>query len=53
MPSTSETQAKAARMALLAKQGKISPDRLKGAARQMYESMTAEQLSHFTKVKKK
>jgi len=40
-------------MALAAKRGEISPEELKGAARQMYESMTEEQLREFAKTKEK
>ena len=49
MPSESEAQRKAAGMALAAKRGQISPGRLKGAARKMFESMSPEQLSDFAK----
>jgi hypothetical protein len=36
-------------MALAAKRGKISPSRLRGAAKQMFNSMTAKQLEDFAR----
>mgnify|MGYP000025006032 CR=1 FL=1 len=51
MPAVSEEQRKAACMAYAAKKGKISPRKLKGAAKQMYKSMTLEQLRDFCKEK--
>lgn len=52
MPATSEKQASAAKMALAAKKGHISPTELYGAALQMYRDMSVQELEHFTKVKK-
>ena len=53
MPAKSSKQAKAARMALAAKRGKISPSKLKGAAKEMYNDMTESQLRDFTVYKPK
>ena len=47
MPAESERQRRAAGMALSAKQGKIPVSKLKGAAREMYNSMTIKQLREF------
>jgi len=52
MPSSSEKQAKAARMALAAARGEISFKKLKGAAKQMWKDMNQKQLEEFSKVKK-
>ena len=49
MPAVSEAQRKAAGMALAAKRGEISKKRLQGAAKDMFESMTASQLRDFAK----
>ena len=46
MPAKSQQQQKAAGMALAAKRGEIEPSTLKGAAKQMYDSMSEEDLSH-------
>ena len=53
MPAKSKAQRKAAGMALAAKRGEISPKELKGAAKQMYESMTEEELREFAATKEK
>jgi hypothetical protein len=47
MPAVSKSQQKAAGMALAAKRGEIPVKSLKGAARDMYDSMTAAQLEDF------
>ena len=47
MPAKSAAQQKAAAMALAAKRREIDPRVLKGAAWEMYDSMTAEQLEHY------
>lgn len=47
MPAKSTSQQGAAGMALAAKRGEISPDDLRGAAKQMYASMTTKQLEEF------
>lgn len=52
-PAKSKQQQKAAGMALAAKRGEIDPSKLRGAARQMYESMTATQLKEFAETKRK
>ena len=52
MPAKSAAQQKAAAMALAAKRGEIDPRVLKGAAWQMYESMTADQLEHYAATKR-
>jgi hypothetical protein len=49
MPAVSEAQRRAACMAYAAKEGKIDPKKLKGAAKAMYKSMTKEQLRDFCK----
>jgi len=49
MPAESETQQKAAAVALAAKRGETEPEELFGAAKEMYESMTEEQLLEFAK----
>jgi hypothetical protein len=47
MPARSKAQQRAAGAALAARRGKTSPDSLKGAARQMYESMSERELEDF------
>jgi len=47
MPALSKSQQSAAGMALAAKRGKIDPSKLRGSARQMYNSMTAQQLEDY------
>ncbi|MCY0095255.1 DUF3008 family protein [Hoeflea ulvae] len=44
MPATSKAQQKAAGAALSAKRGETRPSELKGASRDMYESMSEEEL---------
>lgn len=51
MPSVSKKQQQAAGMALSAKRGEISPSELKGAAKEMYDSMSEKQLEDFAKTK--
>jgi len=53
MPALSKSQQRAAAMALAAKRGEISPAKLYGAAKQMYNSMTAEQLEHYASTPRK
>jgi len=53
MPAESKSQQEAAAMALAAKRGKIDPKTLKGAAKDMYNSMTEEQLEHYASTKSK
>ncbi|GAB4360355.1 MAG: DUF3008 family protein [Kiloniellaceae bacterium] len=47
MPATSKAQQKAAGAALAAKRGEMSKSKLKGAAREMYDSMTEKELEDF------
>lgn len=53
MPAQSKAQQKAAGAALAAKRGEISRRSLKGASREMYDSMTEEQLEDFAATKRK
>ncbi|CDX11828.1 DUF3008 family protein [Mesorhizobium tamadayense] len=53
MPATSQAQQKAAGAALAAKRGEIKKSELKGASREMYESMSEEQLEEFAETKRK
>ncbi len=47
MPAKSKSQQKAAGAALAAKRGEINVSELKGAAREMYDSMSEDQLEDF------
>jgi len=47
MPALSKAQQRAAGLALAAKRGEVDPRKLKGAARDMYESMTEKQLRDY------
>lgn len=49
MPAKSESQRKAAGAALSAKRGERSPSSLRGASKQMYDSMTQKQLRDYAK----
>lgn len=51
MPAKSENQRRAAGMALSAKRGKTDVSKLKGAAKDMYESMSSTDLEHFAAAK--
>jgi peptidoglycan hydrolase-like protein with peptidoglycan-binding domain len=53
MPAKSEAQQKAAALALQAKKGQVDVKSLKGAAKQMYDSMTANELEKFASTKHK
>lgn len=53
MPAKSAAQQKAAGAALAAKRGEIKPSQLKGASRQMYESMNEDQLEDFAATRRK
>lgn len=53
MPATSKAQQKAAGAALSAKRGETKKSELKGASRDMYESMSEEQLEEFASTKRK
>jgi hypothetical protein len=51
MPSKTEDQAIAARIAYAVKKGKLPRSKLKGASKSMYKSMTLGQLRDFMKTK--
>jgi hypothetical protein len=53
MPARSKKQQMAAGAALAAKRGKRPKSSLKGASKQMAESMSAKQLKDFAKTKRK
>jgi hypothetical protein len=53
MPATSQAQQKAAGAALSAKRGETEVSELKGASRQMYESMTEKELEEFASTDRK
>lgn len=53
MPAKSKAQQKAAGAALAAKRGDAKKSDLKGASRQMYESMSEKQLDDFASTKRK
>lgn len=53
MPAVSKQQQKAAGMALSAKRGKMPVSKLKGAAKNMYDNMSAKQLRDYAKTSRK
>ena len=53
MPAKSKAQQKAAGAALSAKRGETKKSALKGASKQMYESMSEQQLDEFASTKRK
>ena len=53
MPATSKAQQKAAGAALSAKRGDTKKSELKGASRDMYESMSEKELEEFASTKRK
>jgi hypothetical protein len=53
VPAKSKAQQKAAGAALAAKRGEIDKDELKGASREMYDSMSEQQLEEFASTKRK
>lgn len=53
MPAKSAAQQKAAGAALSAKRGETPKSKLKGASKQMVESMTEKQLEEFAHTKRK
>lgn len=53
MPATSQAQQKAAGAALSAKRGDTRKSDLKGASKEMYDSMSAKQLEEFAETKRK
>jgi len=52
MPPNSKNQQQAASIALAAKKGQKDPDKLKGAAKDMYDSMSKKQLKEYAEKKK-
>lgn len=53
MPAQSKDQQMAAGAALSAKRGETDPSELKGASRQMYESMTEQELEEMASTDRK
>ncbi|MBB3660622.1 hypothetical protein FHX15_005893 [Rhizobium sp. BK650] len=53
MPAKSKAQQKAAGAALAAKRGQMSKSRLKGASKEMADSMSEKQLEDFAATKRK
>ena len=53
MPAKSKSQQKAAGAALSAKRGDTKKGNLKGASKEMYESMSEKQLEEFAETKRK
>ena len=53
MPAKSKAQQKAAGAALSAKRGETKKGELKGASRDMFESMSEKQLEDFAETKRK
>jgi len=53
MPALSKAQQKAAGAALAAKRGELPVSALKGASRQMYHSMSEQQLEEFASTARK
>jgi hypothetical protein len=53
MPATSKAQQKAAGAALAAKRGEMKKSELKGASKEMYDSMTEQELEDFAETKRK
>lgn len=53
MPAQSKAQQKAAGAALAAKRGETDTSELQGAAREMYDSMTEDELEDFASTERK
>ncbi|TVP49571.1 MAG: DUF3008 family protein [Halomonas sp.] len=53
MPATSKAQQKAAGAALSAKRGDTKPSELIGASKEMYDSMTEDELEEMASAKRK
>lgn len=53
MPAKSKAQQKAAGAALSAKRGETKVSELKGASREMYDSMNEQQLEEFAETRRK
>ena len=52
MPAKSQAQQKAAGAALAAKRGEVPKVKLKGASREMFETMTEKELDDLARVKR-
>tara|TARA_R110000737_G_scaffold21939_1_gene40509 strand:+ start:361 stop:642 length:282 start_codon:yes stop_codon:yes gene_type:complete len=52
MPATSKAQQKAAGAALSAKRGETKPSELYGSSKEMYDSMSKEELEEFASTKR-
>lgn len=52
MPAKSQAQQKAAGAALAAKRGEVPKAKLKGASREMFETMTEKELDELANVKR-
>jgi hypothetical protein len=53
MPAKSKAQQKAAGVALAAKRGETKVSELKGASREMYDSMSEKELEEFASTRRK
>lgn len=53
MPATSKAQQRAAGAALSAKRGETPKSKLRGASKEMYDSMSEKQLEEFAETKRK
>jgi hypothetical protein len=53
MPAESQAQQSAMAVALAAKRGKLDPDKLKGAAKHLYKTMSASELEEYASTKRK
>jgi hypothetical protein len=53
MPAQSQKQQMAAGVALAAKRGEVSKNKLRGASKSMMQSMSEKQLREFAKTKRK
>ena len=53
MPAKSQAQQRAAGAALSAKRGETPKSKLKGASKEMYDSMSEKQLDEFASTKRK
>lgn len=53
MPAKSKSQQRAAGMALAAKRGEMEVSKLKGAAKEMYDSMSEKELKKFAETERK
>ncbi len=53
MPAKSKAQQKAAGAALSAKRGETPKSKLRGASREMYDSMSEKELEEFAETKRK